>query len=206
MLNECKAWCKKLNIRCVTKGTDPIPDFKLKQTLWQENDKEIRLEMDQKEKVRDIIMPQKKVERNYLANQTLADARIWFRYRSQIIDNIKGNRSSNWTGRMQCRHCTTGARETQQKECTFFRKYRETLDLSKGGEKLIFWRKVIRALKDLKLANKELFDHAIGAIDPVNDATRSETSSSERGHASPVSDGETRTRGREGLRTSAGGH
>ena len=128
--------------------------------------------MDQKEKVKDIVMPQKKVERNYLAHQTLANARIWFRYRSQIIDNIKGNRSSNWTGRMQCRHCTTGARETQQhiEECTFFRKYRETLDLSKGGEKSIFWRKVICALKDLKLANKDMFDHTIGAIDPVYDA------------------------------------
>ena len=151
MLNECKALCKKLNIRCVTRGTDPIPenaradDFKLKQALWRENDKEIRLEINQKEKVRDIVMPQKKIERNYLAHQTLANARIWFRYRSQIIDNIKGNRSSNWTGRMQCRHCTTGARETQQhiEECTFFRKYSETFHLSKGGEQFIFCGKVI---------------------------------------------------------------
>ena len=78
------------------------------------------------------------------------------------------------------------------------------MDLSKGEEKIIFWRKVISALKDLKLANKDLFDHTIGAIDPVNDATRSKTCSSERGHASLVSDGETCTRGREGLRTSAG--
>ena len=36
LLNECKAWCKKLNIRCVTMGTDPKPanakadNFKLK--------------------------------------------------------------------------------------------------------------------------------------------------------------------------------
>ena len=57
LLNECKEWCKKLNIRCVTRGTDPIPekaradDFKLKQGLWRANDKKIRLEMDQKEKV-----------------------------------------------------------------------------------------------------------------------------------------------------------
>ena len=35
LLNECKEWCNKLNIRCVTMGTDPIPanaradDFKL---------------------------------------------------------------------------------------------------------------------------------------------------------------------------------
>ena len=51
-----------------------------------------------------------------------------------------------------------------------------------------------------------MFDHTIDVIKPeqINDATRSETCSSEQGHASPVSDGETRTRGREGLRTSAG--
>ena len=107
---------------------------------------------------------------------------------------------------MQCRHCTTCARETQQhiEECTFFRKYRETYNLSKGGEKLIFWRKVINALKYIKLANKELFDHTIGAIDTDNDLTRSETCSNEQGNTSPVSDVETRTRDREGLRTSAG--
>ena len=212
MLNECKAWCKKLNIRCVTRGTDPIPekaradDFKLKQALWRENDKDIRLEMDQKEKVKNIVMPQKKIERNYLAHQTLANARIWFRYRSQIIDNIKGNRSSLWTGRMQCRHCTTGENETQQhiEECTFFNTYKGTLDLSKGGDKLIFWRKVISALKLLKLANKELFDHKSSAIDTVNDAPRSEAGSNEQVHTSPVLGGETRTRDCEGLRTSAG--
>ena len=100
--------------------------------------------MDQKDKVRDIIMPNKKIERNYLANLTLSDARIWFRYRSQILENIKGNRSSNWVDRMHCRHCTTGLCETQQhiEVCTFFRQYRETLDLTKGGEKLIFLRRV----------------------------------------------------------------
>ena len=74
--------CKKLNIRCVTRGTDPIPenaradDFKLKQALWRENEKDIRLEIDQKEKVRDIVMPQKKIERNYLANQILVQIHI----------------------------------------------------------------------------------------------------------------------------------
>ena len=161
---------------------------------------------NQKEKRRDIVRPNKKIERNYMANLTLSDARIWFRYRSQILENIKGNRSSNWVDRMHCRHCTTGLRETQKhiEECTFFRKYRETLDLTKGEHKLIFWRRVTRVLKDLKIANKDMFDHTIGVINPINDATRSETCSSEQGRASPVSDEETRTRGREGLWTSAG--
>ena len=53
-------------------GTDPIPanaradNFKLKKALWAENDKEIRLELDQKEKVKNIIMPNKKIERNFM--------------------------------------------------------------------------------------------------------------------------------------------
>ena len=56
----------------------------------------------------------------------------------------------------------------------------------------------------MKLTNKDLFDHKIGAIDSVNDAIRSVTGSEEQVNTSPVRDGETRTVGCEGLRTSAG--
>ena len=98
---------------------------------------------------------------------------------------------------MQCRHCNTGEIETQEhiETCIFFETYKGTLNLNKGEDKLIFWRKVITALKLLKLENKDLFDHRIGAIDSVNDATRSEAGSEEQVHTSPVL---------EGLRTSAG--
>ena len=94
-------------------------------------------------------MPQKKIERNYLAKQTIANARIWFRYRAKIIDNIKGNKSSLWTGRMQCRHCKTGEPETQEHReiRPYFAKQRGKLNLDEGGDKLIFWRKVIYVLK-----------------------------------------------------------
>ena len=54
------------------------------------------------------------------------------------------------------------------------------------------------------MANKELFDHKSTAIDTANDAPRSEASSNEQVHTSPVSDGETHTRDCEGLWTSAG--
>ena len=49
LLNKCIEWCNKLNIRCVTRGTDPIPakartdEFNLKKGLWAENNKEIRV-------------------------------------------------------------------------------------------------------------------------------------------------------------------
>ena len=52
LLNKCVAWCKRLNVRCATKGTDPIlagaksDKFKLKKGLWAENEKEIRAAMN----------------------------------------------------------------------------------------------------------------------------------------------------------------
>ena len=95
---------------------------------------------------------------------------------------------------MQCRHCNTGETETQEhiETCTFFETHKGTLNLNKGEDKLIFWRKVITALKVMKLTNKDLFDHKIGAIDSVNDAIRSEAGSEEQVNTSPVLHGETR--------------
>ena len=55
----------------------------------------------------------------------------------------------------------------------------------------------------MKLHNKDLFDHRIGAMDPSMDGT-SEDLAEEQVHTYPVSDKETCIRGREGPRISAG--
>ena len=54
----------------------------------------------------------------------------------------------------------------------------------------------------MKLHNKDLFDHKIGVVDSSSDTT-SDDGSEEQAHTYPVPDEETRTRGREGPRTSA---
>ena len=89
-----------------------------KKGLWAENDTEIRAALNDLKKVKETEMPNTKRERNYLKDMTLADARLWFRYRCQIIDNIKGNRSSQWRNDMACRHCTSGGNETQDHAAT----------------------------------------------------------------------------------------
>ena len=72
LLNECITWCKTLDIKCVTKGTDLILEraqannYKLKKGLWAENDKEIRAALDKLKKVKHIDMPNTNKERNYL--------------------------------------------------------------------------------------------------------------------------------------------
>ena len=210
LLTECIEWCKKLNIRCVTKGTDPRLDrakynkFKLKQGLWRENDKDIKIEKDKRSKVRDLPMPTKKYERNYLANLTTANARIWFRYRSKIISDIKGNQSKQWTGRMQCRHCNTGSDETQDhiEKCTGFTKEREKLELNDGEGKLVFWRRVVYKLKCMKLNNKDMFDPKIGVMDSSMSVTSEDQAILPVNTSVPSE--EARAGGREGLRISAG--
>ena len=132
-------------------------------------------------------MPTKKYERNYLANLTTANARIWFRYRSKIISDIKGNQSSQWTGRMQCRHCNTGSDETQEhiEKCTGFTKERGQLDLSDGEGKLAFWRRVVYKLKYMKLNNKNMFDSKIDVMDSSMSVTSEDQAIMPRPHTHP---------------------
>ena len=79
----------------------------------------------------------------------LPDARTWFR--SKITTRIKGNISSVYRDNMQCRYCTTGANETQEhmEEYEFTRKIRTSLNLKDECERMILWRKITRALKEL---------------------------------------------------------
>ena len=93
------------------KEKEQADNLKLKKALWRENDKEIRAELDELSKVKDLKMPTTKRERNYLKDMTLTNARLWFRYRCKIIDHIKGNKSSMYKNKMQCRLCTTRKRK-----------------------------------------------------------------------------------------------
>ena len=74
------------DIRCVTLGLEKdkekeqADNLKFKKGLWLENYKEIRAELDELSKVKDIKIRTTKIERNYLKELTLTNARFWFRY------------------------------------------------------------------------------------------------------------------------------
>ena len=52
---------------------------------------------------------------------------------------------------MECRLCTSGENETQEhlKKCKFKKDMRKNLDLEIRDGKIVFWRKVTRALKEI---------------------------------------------------------
>ena len=89
---------------------------------------------------------------------TLADGILWFRYRCQIIDHIKGNKSSQWKHDMACRLCTSWENETQDhlERCSFRKVMREDLDLTIRKEKIVLWRRITGTLKDLYVNDKDI--------------------------------------------------
>ena len=68
LMTENIEWCKKLNIPFLTKGVSKDiqkakeENLKFKKTLWWEDYKEIRTEMDRLSKVKDLKMPTAKRE------------------------------------------------------------------------------------------------------------------------------------------------
>ena len=70
---------------------------------------------------------------------TLTNARLWFRYRYQIIDHIKVNKSSIYRNNMACRLYTSGEDETQEylERCNLTKEMRENLDLNIREDKIV---------------------------------------------------------------------
>ena len=100
LLTECMDWCRRWNVRCVKQGKySALEKCKLKQTIWRENNEEIREALSSSEKVRNTRIPRTEKERNYLKRMNLPDARTWFRFRCKITKHIKGNMSSMYIER-----------------------------------------------------------------------------------------------------------
>ena len=88
---------------------------------------------------------------------------------------------------------------------------REGLDLTIRNEKIIFWRRVTRTLKDIYVNNKDIVNNETqtilstqGDIEMNTVRCESQPSPEGQGESLPVSDRETCARGREGLHTYAG--
>ena len=139
---------------------------------------------------------------------TLANARLWFRYRCQIIDHINGNKSSIWKLDMACRLCTSGENVAQDhlERCSF-----TNLDLTVRKDKIVLWRKITRTLKNI--CKQEGYIVIYGAQNTLPNKGNIETGTADcestpnlegQGEALPASDRETCTRGCEGLVTQAG--
>ena len=77
---------------------------------------------------------------------------------TKITAHIKGNKSSMQKDNMQCQLCKSGEDETQEhlEKCDFTKEMRKNLNLGKREDKIVLWRKITRALKDLYTPNKNV--------------------------------------------------
>ena len=94
-----------------------------------------------------------------------------------FIDHIKGSKSSMYRNYMACRLCTSGEDETQDhlERCNFTKEMRENLDLNLREDKIVLWRKITRALKDIydnkarfKKKQKKIVEFSTKGLIPVS--------------------------------------
>ena len=113
---------------------------------------------------------------------------------------------------MACRLCTSGENETQDhlKRCSFTKEMRGNLNLTLREDKIVVWRRITRALKDIYVHNKDFVIKdtqniipSTGSIETSTVDCESTPNLEEQGEALPASDRETCPRGREGLVTQA---
>ena len=113
---------------------------------------------------------------------------------------------------MACRLCTSGEDETQDhlERCSFTKEMRGNLNLTIREDKIVVWRRITRALKDIYENNVDFVNKDTQNIVPSTGNLETSTEDCEstpnpegQGEALPASDRETCPRGREGLVTQA---
>ena len=105
---------------------------------------------------------------------------------------------------MACRLCTSGEDETQDhlERCSFTKEMRGNLNLTVREEKIVVWRRITRALKDIYDNNNDFVSKYNLETSTVD--CESTPNPEGQGEALPASDRETCPRGHEGPRTYAG--
>ena len=162
----------------------------IKRGLWEKYDKEIRAAIDRLKKVNYKDIPTKK-KKNYLREIKLTNARLWLRYRCQIINRIKGNKSSMYRNNMACRLCKSGKNGTQEhlERCNFS-KDMKNLDLNMREDKIVLLRNITRALKDIYVVNTNIPNQILSTTDLIADTLDREKTPNPEGQreALPASD------------------
>ena len=113
---------------------------------------------------------------------------------------------------MQCILCTTGINETQEhlEKCDFTKKIRKNLDIGKRDDKIVLWRKIMRAVKEIYEPNINVNNKKDNKKTDSNINTSLDTKDCEntpnpdgQGEVLPAPSEETWNRGCEGLETQA---
>ena len=111
---------------------------------------------------------------------------------------------------MACKLCTSGEDEAREhlERCKFTEDMRKNLDLNIREDKIVLWRKITRALKDIydpkkDVVNKYIPNQTLNTTDLIANTIDCESTPNPegQGEALPATDRETCSRGRDGLIT-----
>ena len=138
---ECRNACEELEIPNVV--IFDLPPWQIKTRINEIIKEEAKEAMLNSSKVADRVTDNPEDNR-YIEKMTLANCRIWIRYRARSIKGVKINLKGSYKDNLRCRLCTANVHESQEhlEMCEGTANERRGLgglEVGNWRDKLVFW-------------------------------------------------------------------
>ena len=143
---EVKEICDIINIPDVNEVS--LPKTVINKAVFDHHYKEMKAEVMTKRKLEQIKNDDLSKVQEYFKNRSIESARISFKLRSQMLENIPGNFKNKFKKdeeKLKCHHCNLGEMMTQSHcvECTAWVDLKKDLDLSKIDDLVKFFQRLL---------------------------------------------------------------
>ena len=171
LASECRKLCKTLNLPSLI--TKEVTKAELKNAVKNKIIEECLERMKSSKKVADRIELNPS-ERQYLQTLSIANSRVYFRYRARSLANVKMNAKKSWKENLTCRLCDTDAQESQEhlESCKGTEFERRSLRMESFMGKVTFWKRMTTKLekmtKKATATSKRFIDLSAPCGGPIN--------------------------------------
>ena len=140
LATECNHICIDLNLNVIL--TNTVTKNTIKRAVLERIKRDNERAILNSKKVKDRLFDDDQANNLYLNTMSIAQCRLWFRYRARGIAGVKANAKSSFTD-LSCRYCDAGSTESQEHlhGCDGFRFERRGLNMDSLWGKLQFWRR-----------------------------------------------------------------
>ena len=111
LAQEASEICWTIGLRDITR--EDVSKLEIKDYINHHHNKEMKEDMENKKKTKELARQDLRGPRNYLANMKMMEARMAARLDMMMVD-CAGNMKAKYRGRMECVACMVGAVETQK--------------------------------------------------------------------------------------------
>jgi hypothetical protein len=145
---DVRAICEEIQIPDINKYS--IDKKEIRSLIYEGHYKGMIKMFDQSKKLQDIKNDDFRTFQNYFHDKNLYNARLKFKIRAKMVENVPGNFKNcykyNETG-LNCHNCLVELSQNHLSVCPAREKFRDGLDMSKLDDMVIYVRRYLTDIK-----------------------------------------------------------